>query len=249
MVDLRAGEHVPGPPARAGLTTVLLCPFELDTGPGRGQGGPFTSPQPGPTGCSGHAPCTRSEGKLRDPRGDRGGSVPAPPPLLDHERVQRRKGTETGPRAEPRPGGEGHAQRGRRGPQTGLGPILAPTTVLSVSSVCRPVKPSVIRMDLSIRCRAWRACPPGPVGVSAWACPSVHPRPPWPLTDGERAVPCRLRPHILGSRAAVPGPPAAVLGTCAHGGPPWISPRFGAPSPARSRAGAAGHSGSAVQWF
>lgn len=73
VVDLRAGEHVPGPPARAGLTTVLLCAFELDTGSGRGQGGPFTSPQPGPTGCSGHAPCTRSEGKLRDPRGDQGG--------------------------------------------------------------------------------------------------------------------------------------------------------------------------------
>lgn len=138
-------------------------PLSLRTGhwAWKGTGWPFHVSPAWPHWLLRTRSCTRSEGKLRDPRGDRGGSAPAPPPLLDHERVQRRKGTETGPRAEPRPGGEGHAQRGRRGPQTGLGPILAPTTVLSVSSVCRPVKPSVIRMDLSIRCRAWRACPPG----------------------------------------------------------------------------------------
>lgn len=69
MVDLRAGEHVPGPPARAGLTTVLLCPFELDTGSGRGQGGPFTSPQPGPTGCSGHAPVQGQRASSETPVG------------------------------------------------------------------------------------------------------------------------------------------------------------------------------------
>lgn len=97
MVDLWAGERVLGPPARAGLMAVLLCPFELDTGSGRGQGGPFVSPQPGPSGCSERARCTRSEGKLGDPCGDRGGSVPVLPPPLDHERVQRSKGPERGP--------------------------------------------------------------------------------------------------------------------------------------------------------
>lgn len=248
-MDLRAGEHVPGPPARAGLTTVLLCPFELDTGSGRGQGGPFTSPQPGPTGCSGHAPCTRSEGKLRDPRGDRGGSVPAPLPLLDHERVQRRKGTETGPRAEPRPGGKGRAQRGRRGPQTGLGPILAPTTVLSLCSVCRPVKPSVIRMDLSIRCRAWRACPPGRprcfcVGLSLR--PSSSSLATYRWREGG-SVPAEA-PHP-GEQSCCPRPPSCRPGHLRPRGAPLDFSPIWSSEPCVQPAGAAGHSGSAVQRF